>query len=88
MADPKIQKSIQVNIPEHLKAATSANIVRVTTTDMGEVILDFVFSHPQDVDVEKAVQIGTLVSRIILNKQVARDLQIILTNHLGKIGKE
>ena len=87
MANSISQKSIQVNIPEHLKAATSANVVRVTTTNMGEVILDFVFSHPQDIN-EKNEQVGILVARVILNKNVAKDLQIILTNHLGKIGKE
>lgn len=87
MNEPTKTKSIQVNIPEHLRAAVSANIVRVTTTNQGEVIMDFVFSHPQDIS-EEGSQVGVLVSRIILNKNVAKDLQIILTNHLGKIGKE
>lgn len=87
MANIDRPKSIQVNIPEHLRAAISANILRVTTTTDGEVILDFVFAHPQDFN-EKGEQMGSLVSRLILPIKVAKDLQIILSSHLGKIQKE
>jgi hypothetical protein len=78
---------IQVNIPEHLRSPELANIIRVTTDQSGEVIIDFVFSHPQDT-LPNGAKAGVLVSRILLPKATARDLQIILTNHLGKLKKE
>lgn len=79
-------KVIQVNIPEHLRSAVSASLVRVTTTQEG-VIMDFVFAHPNDIN-DKGEQVGSLVSRLILPVRAARDLQIILSSHLGKIRKE
>lgn len=80
------QRSLQVSMPDHLRAGISSNVVRVTTTDNREVILDFVFMHPQDVvgDVQQAI----LVSRVVLPEKVAKDLHVILEKHLGKIVKE
>lgn len=87
MAEPQKSKAIQVHVPEHLSGAVSANVVRVTTTNQGEVILDFVFAHPQDIQ-QDGGKVGTLVSRVILSLNVARDLHTILNNHLGKVKSE
>lgn len=87
MAEPNKQKALQVHVPEHLRGAVSANIVRVTTTNQGEVILDFVFAHPQDIQ-QDGSQVGTLISRVILPLNVARDLHTILNSHLGKVKSE
>lgn len=87
MAEVKKKRSVQVHVPEHLRGAASANIVRITTTNQGEVILDFVFAHPHDVQ-QDGTQVGTLVSRVILPLNVARDLHTILNSHLGKVKSE
>ena len=76
--------SLQVNIPEHVKTGVGANIVFVTTTSNGEVILDFIFAHPNDKDNAKNLQFVTLVSRVVLPVKVAKDLNLILGSHLGK----
>lgn len=82
------KKSIlQVNIPEHLRGAIGANVIRVTTTGRKEVIIDFVFVHPQDID-SNGNRVGTLVSRVVIPIDVAKDLQVILGNQLGKIVRE
>ena len=78
--------NLKVNIPEHLRAASSANVIRVTTTHYGEVLIDFVFAHPEDKD--KDGRFGTVVSRVAVPMQVAKDLHAILESHLGKIKKE
>lgn len=80
------QVNIKVNIPEHMRTALSANIVRVTSTMNGEVLLDFVFSHPQDIiNGEKQ---GSVVARISLPMKVARDMNMILSSQLGKAKSE
>lgn len=88
MDTPTKQKTLQVNIPEHLRAPVSANIIRVSTSSRtGEVIMDFVFVHPQDINKDGG-QFGTLVSRVVLSLPVAKDLLAILSSHLGKIKSE
>lgn len=77
---------LQVNIPENLRAGAAANVVSITTTMNGEVILDFIFVHPQDK--QNDIQRGTLVSRVILPIKIAVDLNWILQSHLGKFKKE
>ena len=74
-------------MPEHSRTPISANIIRVTTTTRGEVIVDFVFAHPKDID-NNGNQLGTLVSRVVIPIPVAKDLQVILASHLGKIKSE
>lgn len=86
MAENKTTAPLQINIPEAQKVGTSANIVFVTTTSNGEVILDFVFAHPNDK--QNNVQLGTLVSRVVLPVKVAKDLNLILSSHLGKMKSE
>lgn len=87
MTNQNKQPSLQVNMPEHSRTPISANIIRVATTTRGEVIVDFVFAHPNDID-NNGNQLGSLVSRVVIPIQVAKDLQIILTSHLGKIKSE
>jgi hypothetical protein len=87
MDEPKKPVSLQVHIPEHLRAAISTNVIRVTTTTQGDVLIDFVFAHPQDID-ENGNQAGTLVSRIEMPVQVAKDLEAILESKIGKAKKE
>lgn len=84
--DNKQLNPLRVEVPAELRVGKSANIIRVTTTGKGEVILDFIFSHPQDKD--ENIQLGTLVSRIVLPIEVAKELYMILSSHLGKIKKE
>lgn len=78
--------TLQVNVPEAQKVGVSANIVLVTTTSNGEVILDFIFSHPNDKN--ENVQQGTMVSRVILPIKVGKDLNMVLASHLGKVKPE
>lgn len=77
---------LNVNIPEHLRAGISSNIVSVTTSSNGIVMLDFVFAHPNDKNNEG--QLGTLVARIILPTQVAQEVKMLLESQLGKIKSE
>lgn len=86
MAENKTAAPLQINIPEAQKVGTSTNIVFVTTTSNREVILDFVFAHPNDK--QNNVQLGTLVSRVVLPVKVAKDLNLILSSHLGKMKSE
>lgn len=78
----EVKATLQVNVPDTQKVGVSANIVFVTTTSNGEVILDFIFSHPND-KTGNVLQ-GTVVSRIVLPVKVAKDLNIVLSSHLGK----
>lgn len=80
------QANLQVNVPESQKIGISSNIVLVTTTSNGEVILDFIFMHPQDKIGE--TQQGTVVSRVVLPVKVAKDLNMVLSSHLGKAKSE
>ncbi len=85
--DKKVQQaSLQVNVPESQKVGISSNIVLVTTTSNGEVILDFIFTHPNDKIGE--IQQGTVVSRVVLPVKVAKDLNMVLSSHLGKAKPE
>lgn len=73
--------ALEVVIPDNLRAAVHANIVQVTTTINDEVMLDFVFSHPQEK--KGGNNIGFVVSRIVLPIKVAKQLSMILGAHLG-----
>lgn len=79
-------KQLQVNVPESTKIGVSSNIVFVTTTSNGEVILDFIFTHPNDRTGN--TQHGTVVSRVVLPVKVAKDLNMVLSSHLGKSKSE
>jgi len=78
--------TLQINIPEAQKVGVSSNIVFVTTTGNGEVIIDFIFAHPNDK--QGNAQFGTLVSRVVLPIKVAKGLNLILGSHLGKSKSE
>lgn len=82
--NPKM--ALKVNVPEVVKTGVSSNIVFVTTTANGEVILDFIFTHPQDK--EGDTHVGTIVSRVVLPIKVAKDLNMVLSSHLGKVRSE
>ena len=84
--DNKKAATLQINIPDSQKVGVSANIIFTTTTANGEVILDFIFAHPNDK--KGNVQVGTLVSRVVLPVKVAKDFNMILSAHLGKIKSE
>ena len=86
MENVKQKTAIKVNVPEAHKIGVSSNIVFVTTTSNGEVILDFIFTHPQDKDGD--TQVGTIVSRVVLPIKVAKDLNAVLSSHLGKVRSE
>ena len=91
MAEDSKNKQVQVNVnvPEHLRAGSYANVFSVTTTktgETGEVMIDFVFTHPSDKKDEQ--QLGTLVSRIILSLEGGKALKLLLESQLGKNRKE
>lgn len=80
-AEPKkTQVSITIEVPENFKAAAHANIVSITSTGEGEVIFDFIFSHPQEK--KDSQKIGRIVSRVVIPISVAKQLVPILIKHL------
>ncbi|MDO8269978.1 MAG: hypothetical protein Q7T54_04900 [Candidatus Levybacteria bacterium] len=86
MADqPKV--NIKVKVADQVRPPLFANVVNITTTSEGDVFLDFVSVHPSEKD-QDGSSLGTLVSRIVLQKNVAKDLQLILNAHLGQPKKE
>lgn len=87
MENDQKEINVQVNIPEHLKGGSYSNIVSVTTTGAGEVIIDFVFAHPRD-KTNDGKQLGTLVSRVIMPVDLAKGLKLNLESHLDKHRKE
>lgn len=74
--------SINVTIPDTLRAGVHSNVVSITTTSDDEVIFDFIFSNPQEK--ENGVRAGILVSRVVLPTLVAKRLLSILKKHLSK----
>ena len=78
MAEASVTHTLKVNIPQGAQVAVSSNIVQVTTTSNGEVILDFIFKHPHEGDN------ATLVSRVVLPIEVGKALSFILLSHFGK----
>lgn len=76
---------MQVVIPDKMRVGVHANIVFVTTTTNGEVILDFIFAHPQENQDGK--QVGTVASRVVLPISVAKALNLILGAHVGRAKK-
>lgn len=86
MDEKQVKTNLQVNVPEAQKVGVSANLVLVTTTSNGEVILDFIFAHPNDKS--ENTQHGTLVSRVVLPIKVGKDLNMVLSSHLGKSKSE
>lgn len=82
MADDTKRKqlSISIEVPENLKAGAHANIVSITSTGEGEVIFDFIFSHPKEKRGDQ--KIGRLVSRVVIPISVAKQLVPILIKHL------
>lgn len=89
MADEQKNIQVQVNVPEHLKGGSYANLFSVTTSkneEAGEVIVDFVFTHPSDK--KDGQQLGTLVSRVIMSLEGGKALKLLLESQLGKNRKE
>lgn len=78
---------LQVNMSDIVRSGSHANIVSVTTTGNQEVILDFIFVHPNDKNLEGALT-GQLVSRVILPLNVAKEFRLVLDSHMGKGIKE
>ena len=83
MADQPI---LEVNIPEHIRNGVYSNICSVTTTSSGEVIIDFVYTHPNDK--KGNTQTGVVVSRVIMNSDMGKALKLLLESQLGKNKKE
>ena len=85
----KLQIQVNVNVPEHLRGGSYANVFSVTTTkngETGEVMIDFVFTHPSDK--KDGQQFGALVSRIIMSLEGGIALKLLLESQLGKNRKE
>ncbi len=73
---------VRVTVPESVKNGVYANLVNINTTSEGEVIFDFVFTHPQEVS--ENIRQGSIVSRVILPLSVAKRVSTILMAHLGR----
>lgn len=78
MADSKQQDDKQivatelgVHVPNELRGGKYANVVNATVTP-GEVALNFVYANPNDTPQ------GTLVSRVIVNRNTAREMAELL----------
>lgn len=78
MANSKPQEDKQVvatelgvHVPNELRAGKYANVVNATVTP-GEVALNFVYANPNDTPQ------GTLVSRVIVNRDTAREMAELL----------
>ena len=76
MAEASVTHTLKVNIPQGAQVAVSSNIVQVTTTSNGEVILDFIFKHPHEGDN------ATLVSRVVLPIEVGKALSFFFGENL------
>lgn len=87
MAEEKKEIQIQVNIPEDKKTGNYSNLFTVTSTQGKEVIIDFVFVHPND-RTQDNKQLATVVSRIIMSTDSAIALKMLLESQLGKNKKE
>lgn len=80
-------KTLKIISNDQIRGGNHANIVSVTTTGNKEVILDFIFAHPNDKN-EKGEVVGQLVSRVILPISVAQEFRLVLDAHMGKGVKE
>lgn len=90
MADQKVQKALpiplQVNLNDQVKNGVYANLVSITTTSNNEVMMDFIFRHPMDLN-EKNQPVGNLVSRVIIPLNTAKEIKLILESQTGKANK-
>ncbi len=94
MKDPKQTKNdgkqpirLKVKSNDQNRVGLHANLVSITTTSNQEVMLDFIFVHPNDKD-DSGESFGHLVSRVILPLNVAKEFRLILDTHMGKGVKE
>lgn len=69
-------QELQVSIPEKLRPGVYANITNINVTP-NEVVFNFIYANPHD------TPSGTLVSRVIVNKKHARQLNAILKEILA-----
>lgn len=60
-----------VQVPDKLRAGAYANVVNATAT-VSEVALNFIYVNPKDTPQ------GTLVSRVIVNRDTAREMADLL----------
>ena len=65
------QQSIQIHVPNSLRAGNYANFVNMSVTQ-SEVVLDFIFINPNDNPK------GTLASRVVLPRDMAQQLALNL----------
>lgn len=87
MADNPKNLNVEVVIPEDVRKGVYSNLCTVTTTSGGEVIVDFVFTHPNDKK-DTSTQLGTVVARVIMNYELGKALKLLLESQLGKNKKE
>ncbi len=79
--------NLQINVSEQIKSGVYSNLVVVTTTSNQEVMIDFIFTHPQNID-DKGNANGQVVSRVILPVKVAQEMKMVMESQLGKVKKE
>lgn len=87
MAEKPQGIKVSINIPEPIKGGSYANLFNITTTAGREVIIDFVFFHPNDRDKEGNLT-GTVVSRVVMSADSGIALKMLLESQLGKNKKE
>ena len=81
MADK--QKEVKIETTSEASKGNYTNAVKVAVTN-SEAIVDFAFLYPDDVVVNK----GVIVSRLIMNHDLATKLAKSITETLTKHGKK
>lgn len=66
-----VSPKLSVYIPNEIRAGKYANVVNASVTS-GEVALNFIYATPNDTPQ------GTLVSRVIINRETAREMAELL----------
>ncbi|GEM_PF-2683061 len=82
-----VSRKLLINSNDQIRTGVYSNLVTVTVSSNGEVMFDFIFSHPNDTRAEGEA-IGQLVSRVILPLEVAKSMKLVMDSQLGKPKKE
>ncbi|MBI2594500.1 DUF3467 domain-containing protein [Candidatus Curtissbacteria bacterium] len=82
-----VGRNLLINTNDQVRTGVYSNLVTVTVSSNGEVMFDFIFSHPNDTG-KQGEALGQLVSRVILPLEVAKSMKLVMDSQLGKPKKE
>lgn len=82
-----VGRNLLINTNDQVRSGVYSNLVTVTVSSNGEVMFDFIFSHPNDTGTQGEA-LGQLVSRVILPLEVAKSMKLVMDSQLGKPKKE